>query len=127
MSGLRSNESSVVPGPWGQRDESELEEAAAELEADKKAANENTATDVAPHRPAVQVDPALERFVRKVWDQAERAIAKRYSALFASYDELVEGHRKVAMRLALTNRGLRRALAVVASVAVIEAIVLMFR
>jgi len=127
MSALGSNESSVVPGPWGQHDEAELEEAAAELEAEKKAANENAPADVAQSQPAVHVDPALELFVRKVWDQAETAIAKRYSALFASCDELVEGHRRVAMRLALAGRMLRRALVAVTAIAVIELLILVLR
>jgi len=126
MSGLGSNESSVVSGPWGQRDEVELEEAAAELEAEKKAANENTPADVAQPQAGAS-NAEIEAFIKKVWGMAVKATLEKNQPLLDSYEELVAGYRKFAMRVHLVNRGLRSLLAVVTSIALVELLILVLR
>jgi hypothetical protein len=111
---------------WGQRDEAELEAAAAEREAEQKAAVEKTAANEnAPANVTVETaNEAVELFVKKIWTEAEKAVSERYRPLFESYDQLVSLQRKSAAKLCLKNGKLWLSLFAAGVIAAAEAIVL---
>jgi hypothetical protein len=126
MSGSRSEGSADVQGPWGQQSEADLEAAAAEIEAEKEPANENTIPGEA-RPPAGASDAEIEFFIKRVWDMAVKATMDQSQVTFDTYNKFLGQQHRCLLRLLKAFRMMRAIAGIAAVTAIIEFLILVIR